>query len=68
MLYQTFPPRNFPGVRRDGSLGTRYEITFTAPGIVERDTVTVDDLDPKVIDELIKAKIASHQAVANLGK
>ncbi len=66
--YETFTPRTFPGMRKDGSLGNRYEIPFSVVGLVERDSVIVDELDPKVIDAMIQAKITQYESLKSLGK
>lgn len=68
MTYTTYQPRPFPGMRSDGTLGTRYEVPFSSPGLIERDSVIVDDLNPQVVDTMIKAKIAQHEAIRSLGK
>ena len=67
MTYTVLDKRPFPGQRADGSLGTVYEIIFTSPPDVARDSITVDKLDPQEVDRLIKAKIEEHKAIANLG-
>lgn len=68
MTYKTYQPRPFPGIHADGTLGTRYEIPFSVDGLVERDTVIVDELDKDIVDRMIKAKITQHEAIRLLGK
>lgn len=66
--YTVYPPTSFPAILASGKLGNKYEIAFSVPGLVERDTIQVETLDAKVIDSLIREKIANLEAIMKLGK